>query len=78
MQNLDFIFSVHPSSFQVVELFYLSILAAPFSLAAGENGLWAAYGTTAWFILTLVHSLCCCYEGHARRAVFWTYSATVL
>lgn len=59
-----------------VELLYLSILGAPFAIAAGgDNGLNGAYITTLVYVLTMVHLMCCKFHGPPRRAVFWMGSA---
>lgn len=56
---------------KVVELFWLSVLAAPFAIAAnGENGLTGAYLTSLYYSVSLVHLLGCVEPSSQRKLVF--------
>lgn len=55
-----------------VELYYLSVLAAPFAISAG--GIQGAYGTMVYLSLSLVHLMAVCYWASPRKMVFWVAS----
>lgn len=62
-----------------IELFWLSVIAAPYGLATGgEQGLAGLYALTAWYIVALTHSLRCCYIADTERMVFWGAGLTTL
>jgi len=57
---------------KIINLFYLSVIAAPFTFQAnGEQGLNVLYGRAFFYTLTLVHLMSCAYYAPVRRMVFW-------